>query len=331
MSIGTGTAIAGGGILSGLGSIFGSSQQSQAAIQAAQIQAAAAHEATQLQRDIFTQTTQNLSPWLQAGQTALAPLLQMVTSGQISSLPNVPQAQTNAQELFGPQSAAPSPFWGMSQFTPTMAQLSQTPGYQFTLQQGLQGTKNAYAAQGLGGSITGRQASPGGPLSSAITQYASGLASNTFNQQFQNWLQGQQFGLQNQQVGLQSQGVGQQQQQLGLESQQLQMGQNQQTYNMYGGISGSGQNAAANLGSLGLQAATGAGNFLTSGAAAQAGGIIGSANATAAGIGGATSGLSQAALGYALQNNGMFGNPTNGAGLALAQYYGSPYGGTGGL
>ena len=38
-------------------------------------------------------------------------------------------------------------------FAPTMAQLASTPGYQFTLDQGLKATQNAYAAQGLAGSF----------------------------------------------------------------------------------------------------------------------------------------------------------------------------------
>ena len=39
-----------------------------------------------------------------------------------------------------------------SQFQPTMAQLEQTPGYQFSLDQGLKATQNSYAGQGLGAS-----------------------------------------------------------------------------------------------------------------------------------------------------------------------------------
>lgn len=261
MSIGTGTAIAGGGLLSGIGSIFGSSQQAAASQQAAQLQYQAAQQALQLQRDMFNQTTQNLSPWLQAGQSALQKLTPMVLGGGISTLPST---------------------WGMTQFTPTMDSLARTPGYQFTLSQGLQSTKNAYAASGLAGSVSGRQAQPSGPLGAALTQYGTGLAGTTFNQNYQNWLAGQ----------------------------TLQMQQNQQTYNMFGGISGSGQNAGANLGSLGLQAATTGGNLITGGAAASAGGLIGAANANAAGIAGATGGISQAALGYALNQGGFFGQPS---------------------
>jgi hypothetical protein len=166
-----------------------------------------------------------------------------------------------------------------NEFSPTMASLEQTPGYQFTRQQGLQAVTNSYAPQGLAGSITGRSVSPSGPLAAGQTQYASGLASTTFNQQYQNWLAGQQF----------------------------QLGQRQQQYNMLGGIAGSGQNAAAGLGSLGLQAATGAGNFLTSGAAASAAGTIGAANAAIGGVSGLGGAASNTALLLALNNQGLFG------------------------
>lgn len=65
------------------------------------------------------------------------------------------------------------------------ADLTNTPGYQFTLQQGLQATQNSYAAQGLGRSGAALKGAAG---------YATGLASTTYNQQLQNYL------TQNQQV-----------------------------------------------------------------------------------------------------------------------------------
>jgi hypothetical protein len=65
------------------------------------------------------------------------------------------------------------------------------------------------------------------------------------------------------------------------------MAQNQQEYNMLSGMAGMGQNAAAQTGTLGANAAGLAGNFNTQGAAAQAGGYMGAANA----FGGAAMGL----------------------------------------
>ena len=66
------------------------------------------------------------------------------------------------------------------------ATLPYTPGYQFTLDQGLMSTQNSFAAQGLGSS---------GPAEKGAASYATGLAQNTYNQQFQNYL------AQNQQIG----------------------------------------------------------------------------------------------------------------------------------
>ena len=58
-------------------------------------------------------------------------------------------------------------------YAPTMAQLKATPGYQFTLGQGLQSTQNAAAARGLGIS---------GAALKGAANYATGLAQNTYAQ-----------------------------------------------------------------------------------------------------------------------------------------------------
>jgi len=65
------------------------------------------------------------------------------------------------------------------------ANLAATPGYQFTLGQGLKSTQNAFAAQGLGSS---------GAALRGAGQFATGLAQGTYTQQLQNYLQ------QNQQI-----------------------------------------------------------------------------------------------------------------------------------
>jgi len=55
--------------------------------------------------------------------------------------------------------------------------VTSTPGYQFQLQQGLQATQATNAARGLGSS---------GMNDAAQTQYAEGLASSTYQQDFNN-------------------------------------------------------------------------------------------------------------------------------------------------
>lgn len=62
-------------------------------------------------------------------------------------------------------------------FNPTMEELSNTPGYQFALQQGLKSTQNKYAAGGLGVS---------GAAMKGAAEYAEGLAGQTYQQAFQN-------------------------------------------------------------------------------------------------------------------------------------------------
>lgn len=57
--------------------------------------------------------------------------------------------------------------------------LVTTPGYEFDLTQGLKGVASQFAPQGLAGS---------GAASRGAASFATGLAQNTYNQQFQNYL-----------------------------------------------------------------------------------------------------------------------------------------------
>jgi hypothetical protein len=97
------------------------------------------------------------------------------------------QNATNAQlSMFNQGANAVMPFSQMGTeagaqlakgFTGT--DLANTPGYQFTLDQGLKATTNANSAMGLANS---------GVEGKGLANYAEGLASTTFQQQFQNWL-----------------------------------------------------------------------------------------------------------------------------------------------
>ena len=69
------------GIVGGLGSIAGAAIGGNAAQSAANTQAQAAQYSTQLQRDEFNQTTQNLKPFLQGGTNAFQNLLQLLGVG----------------------------------------------------------------------------------------------------------------------------------------------------------------------------------------------------------------------------------------------------------
>jgi len=91
---------------------------------------------------------------LAAGQTASGKLQPFVDVGQSGA----DAMQQNMNYLTTP-------------YAPTQAQLEATPGYQFTLNQGLLSTQNAAASKGLGIS--------GAALKSA-SRYATGLANSTY-------------------------------------------------------------------------------------------------------------------------------------------------------
>jgi hypothetical protein len=130
---------------------------------AAKTQANAANQATQAQLQMFNQTQANEAPYLAAGGNALQTLMQGegLTTGQ-----------NNANVANGSLTAAFNP-----------ANLAQTPGYQFTMQQGLQALLDSQSATGGVG---------GGNTLKAITQYGQGLASTTYQQQLQDYMAQQQ-------------------------------------------------------------------------------------------------------------------------------------------
>lgn len=267
-------ALVGGGV-SGAGSLLGGLFGASAATTAAKQQEKAVQQAITLQQNIAQTIQQQLSPWLSTGGTALGAL-----SNQLG-LPG------GGGPLLTPYANAPG---SMGAFNPLLlgtsgprqmaARLSQMPGYQFTLGQGLKSTQNAFAAQGLGSS---------GAALKGAAQYSTGLANTTYNQQLQNYLQSYQTGFSNY------------------------LGQNQQIYNMLGGLATSGQAAAANLGQIGTTIGANMGNLITSGGAAGAAGTVGSANALIGGLTGATGSVGNAMMAAAflpslMSSSGMYGN-----------------------
>jgi len=197
--------------------ITGANQQAQAITTAANTQATAANNAAALQNAQFQQTQANLAPYASIGTAALPQLLK--------SLGYEGQFGANGQ------------LTGMSgqgfQFNPS--NLAQTPGYQFTLQQGLNAVNNATSATGQTGS---------GAQAKGLANYATGLAQNTYNQQYQNALTTY-----------------------------------QQNASILGSLLSTGQNAAAGIGSMGMQNAQSVGNTLMSGANATAAGQVAAGSA----------------------------------------------------
>jgi hypothetical protein len=216
---------------------------------AANTQAQVAQYVANLQYQMYQQTAQRLQPWVSTGTAANASL------GGLLGLPGYSVPAGGGPGGLGTGGLT-------APFQPTMEQLSATPGYQFTLQQGKQAIANQAAGAGQGAGITpGGTTSVSGPEGKGLINYATGLASTTYQQQFQNyWTQ-----LNN-------------------------------VYNMLSGASATGANAAAGVGQAGTTAAGMAGNALTTGAAASAAGTVGAANAIGTGL---TGGVSNA-LNYSI-------------------------------
>lgn len=142
--------------LSGAGNLIGGVGGAFASNAAAGVQASAARLASDRA--------------LQAGTTAQG-LLEPFRQLGVGAVPQL-QALTGTNPGGNPLTAALT-----KPFNPS--DLTNTPGYKFTLQQGLQGTENGYASQGL--------ARSGAALKGAAT-FATGLADTTYNQQLTNYL-----------------------------------------------------------------------------------------------------------------------------------------------
>ena len=137
----------------------------------------------------------------------------------------------------------------------TQAQLEQTPGYQFTKQQGLQAVQNSAAARGLGIS---------GASMRGAADYATGLANRTYKDQFN--LQQQRFA---DVVNLNT----------------VQQGNLSNQFGRLYQTAALGENAGAATGTAGTAAAPHQGNFLQTAGQTQGAGITGIGSAANQGIG----------------------------------------------
>lgn len=163
-SISIPTALAIGAGVSGVAGVASAVIGGNAAKSAGKTQAKAATLASNNQLEEFNQTEQNLSPYMSAGTEALG------TGESLLGLGDTSKATTPGGGTSG----------GVPNTTAMETALENTPGYQFTKQQGLEATQNGFAAQGL--------ASSGAALKGAAT-FATGLADTTYEQQLQNYLQ----------------------------------------------------------------------------------------------------------------------------------------------
>jgi len=205
-------------ISNAIGSLFGTRQQADAATLASQQQADAQNQAA-------AALTAKLAPYSAIGTAVLPQLL--------TSLGYNPSFDTS-----GNLSGISGKGFQFNPFTFDSSNLQNTPGYQFTLQQGLKNTNNALSSQGLLGS---------GAQAKALSDYTTGLAQNTYNQQLQNAL-GMYTTNYNSALGQYTTNAGQ-----------------------LGSLLNLGQNAAAGTGQAQYNAAVNAGNALAAGTTAAGG------------------------------------------------------------
>jgi len=200
--------------------------------------AGAASDAANLQKMQYLMTRQDLSPFMGAGASALPGLSALANAGPTGGGRDYVDLAYN-------------------QYLPprmTQAELEQTPGYQFQLQQGLKQTQSAAAARGLGVS--------GASLKGAA-EYVTGLADKNYQNQFAN--------AQTRFNDVLALNTGQQ-------------GQLTNQYNRLSGLATLGANAAAGLGTQGVDAAKNAGNALTTAGQTEAAGLTGASNALNQGV-----------------------------------------------
>lgn len=197
--------------------------------------------------------------WLLGGSNSSSAGGNSGSSSGGSTDPNAPQLENFPSAGGGPLN---SPLLKPIQMD--QATLEKTPGYQFNLKQGLKSVQNSAAARGLGGS---------GAALKGAAEYATGLADNTYQQQFSNALTNQ---------------------------------QNQ--YNRLFDVTNLGANAAAGLGGIGQKTGENLAQTYASGSSAQAGSQIAGANAIGSGI---SSAANQAGGLYG-SGNALLGNNQGG-------------------
>ena len=296
------TALAGASVAGGLtNALIGSN----AAKSAAQSQVTAANAGNQTLLNMFNKTQNNLQPYMGVGSTGIGMLGNALSSAPMTTPLPTYQSYGDYQPVANftptPSYQPTAPFQAV-----TAANLDQTPGYQFTLNQGLKGVTNQFSAAGLTGS---------GAQGKGLADYATGLASNTYNQQVANAQSNFNTGLQG---NIENFNTGQQgainnfntllqgnlsQYQTGLAGHQsdFNTGFNSldtsktDTLNRLLSLISVGGNAAAGLGQIGGTTASGMSANTIGAGQASAAGTVGSANALAGGL---TSAMSGGAQGY---------------------------------
>ena len=289
-----------GGALAGGGSLLSGFMGSSAASDAADVQAAAADRAAQMQWQMYQQNRADLTPYRGMGAATLNTLAGMYgvpfsgygdtnsgfgipssggsgissdwwnTRGSLTTQLMDPwmRGMMNTMNYYGPG--------GQGQPL-SLAQIGEgfkgDPSYSFARDEAMRQMSQQLAGRGGGGAIQ------------AMGDRASGLASQNYQSYVNNYLNNYKNSLAAGQLGLEGARIGGQTQ-LSTQEQEGQLFN--QYFNRLASMAGVGQTATNQTGNLGAAAATNVGNATLGGAQAQAAGIIGSSNALQGGIGGAT-------------------------------------------
>lgn len=203
---------------------IGAAASGSAASKAAKAETNAANQATQVANDHYNQIRSDLSPFTTQGQKAF---------GQAGDYAGG-YGNSAASQATGYANKLVTGTGGSQQ-----AALEQTPGYQFTLSQGLKAVGNANATRG------------GGAFARGAANFATQTANGTYGDQVTRAVQN---------ANLQNQAFGDQ-------------------YNRLLGQAQLGENAAAQTGAYGVQTAQNVGNNITSAGNATAANQIATGNA----------------------------------------------------
>src|SRR4249920_1028299 len=199
--------------------------------------ASASKDAAAKQEAMYEQTRSDLSPFTTTGYNALQGAYGVAQRGPTGGGPDyISMAEQNLPLRM------------------TQAELEQTPGYQFTRDQGLKSVQSAAAARGLGVS---------GAALKGAAEYSTGLANKTYADQF-NLAQKRFEDYVNLNVG--------------------QQGNLKNEFDRYNSLATLGQASAAGVGALGQKAATAEGAFLNNAGQLQGAGMMNASNALSGGV-----------------------------------------------
>jgi hypothetical protein len=260
-----------------VGTVASSVIQAGAARESAETQAESADRALALQREQWQQQRADIGPWREAGVRGLAQMERLARQGPPEFAPfTAPRALDPRQFAFRPPPAFQPP---------TAEDLARDPSYQFRLAEGQRALERGASARGGllgGGAMRG--------LERYAQDYASQEYGNVYAREFGEY--GQRY---NEALGQNQLRYGraltqnEAQMQRALQEYQTRynvgMGGWQQEMAPWQALAGLGGTAATNLGQLGGEYASRAGDLLTGQGAALAAGQIGSADAWRQGLG----------------------------------------------